>query len=183
MIERQPQNRVEIPSATDLRELARSSCAGLAEDDWEFCKQMQQLVPKVVVHPFQLCNGGRLVLRAEFRIDPAALISETRCREVLSDPLATRHTVDLFEPPQRVVHREQVMELLAAGLTYRDIGNRLGIAMAAAQTAAALHREMTARGLTDPYVPVTTPSANCSRMRRYQHPRYQFEPLPNAGQL
>ena len=49
-------------------------------------------------------------------------------------------TVDLFDPPQRVMFREQVMKLRAQGLTERQVAAKLGITSTAAQKAAALDR-------------------------------------------
>jgi hypothetical protein len=85
-------------------------------------------------------------------------------------------TVDLFDPPQRVRFREQVVSLRAEGLTERQVADRLKITVTAAQRAAWLHRYMQAHDLTDPYLPVTEPPADQSKLRRHLHPRYRFEP-------
>lgn len=58
-----------------------------------------------------------------------------------------------------------------------------GITKTAAQRAAKLQWMMEgAQGLIDPYVPVTEPPANSQKLRRHFHPRYRFDPLPDAGQ-
>ena len=45
--------------------------------------------------------------------------------------------------------------------------------------AAALDRAMKALGLNgDPYLPVDEPPADYGKLRRYRHPRFQFQPLP-----
>jgi len=60
------------------------------------------------------------------------------------------------------------------------VARKLKITVTAAQRAAALHRIMEANKLTDPYVPVTEPPADCTKLRRRLHPRYRFEPLDDG---
>jgi hypothetical protein len=95
--------------------------------------------------------------------------------------LHQRLTVDLFDPPQRAHFRTQVVEMRAAGIREREIAKRLGITKTAAQRAAALDRVMRSLGLSEPYLAVLEPSKNNPKLRRHLHPRYRFEPLPDAG--
>ena len=68
-------------------------------------------------------------------------------------------------------------------MTEREIAHKLGITKTAVQRAAALQRKMDELGLTDPYIPVTEPPEDLTKMRRHKHKRYRFEPLPDAGEF
>jgi hypothetical protein len=46
----------------------------------------------------------------------------------------------------------------------------------------ALQRLMDKLGVTDAYQPVTEPREG-GKLQRHRHPRYRFEPLPNAGEV
>jgi hypothetical protein len=87
--------------------------------------------------------------------------------------------VDLFDPPQRVAHRAEVMRLTQSSepLTERQIGQRLGITQPAVQSAKKLDRVMQQQGLTDPYVLLQNPPQDYSKLRRYHHKRYEHAPL------
>jgi isopentenyldiphosphate isomerase len=89
-------------------------------------------------------------------------------------------TVDLFDHPQRAAYREQIMLLRAEGMAERKIAQELGLTITATQNAAALDRIMKTQELTDPYVEVTVPPPDCTRLRRHRHKRYRFEPLGDS---
>ena len=73
------------------------------------------------------------------------------------------------------------MSLQAEGLTRRQIAELLGLTLPAVQRAINLDRKMKELGITDPYVPVLEPPADCKKLRRYRHPRYRFEPLTEGS--
>jgi site-specific DNA recombinase len=136
------------------------------------------LVPSLKVYPVQLCDGGHIELRARVRVNLVALtdqplavaVTPAFCREI---------SVDLFDAPQRVKHRAQVMNMRASGMSEKQIAYELGLTITATQRAAALQRRMDELGLTDPYVPVSEAEIGESRMRRHLHSRYRFQPLPD----
>ena len=148
---------------------------------------MHELIDKIVVFPYRLCDGGMIVYRAKFRLRLASLLPPAQRLDVLDKTLCRELTVDLFDPPQREQHRVAIQELKSTKdesgkrPTEREIARRLGITQPAVQHAAALARLMDELSLTDPYLPVTAPPEDCSKMRRHKHPRYRFEPLPEAG--
>jgi hypothetical protein len=88
-------------------------------------------------------------------------------------------TIDLFEPTQPERIREQVVKLRSEGVTEEQITQLIEEhpTKTAVQNAMALHREMVKRGLTSPYVLVTEPPTDCTKLRRYKHPLYKFMPL------
>ena len=38
-------------------------------------------------------------------------------------------------------------------------------------------------GITDPYLPVTKPPDDYTKLRRHKHARYHFEPLASASEI
>jgi DNA invertase Pin-like site-specific DNA recombinase len=183
-LESQPRNDIILPTVDELRELARAAFHDLTHDSFEFAQLMRRLIPKIVVWPHRLCDGGKIVLRSRFQLHLSAFVQNRATREVLQKPLERELTVDLFEPCQRVRFRDQVVRLRAtvnpatgkkhsAAEAARDVG----ITVTAAQAAAKLQRKMDELGVSDPYVPVTEPPDDFPKLRRHKHSRYSFEPL------
>jgi site-specific DNA recombinase len=137
---------------------------------------LRAVTGKIHVWPFRSIDGGHIVLRAKFRFTLASLLSEKRLRDVLQTPLERIVTLDLFEPTQRIRHREQIMEI-RKNRTEREAAAAAGITTTAANHAARLGRLMQQQGLSDPYVLVTKPPADYSMLRRHKHHRFHFEPL------
>ena len=185
-----PVDDLVIPTAEELRHLACREFGALALESVEFARLMRCLIPRVVVFPHRLCDGGHIVLRSRFRLCLAGLLPDQNVREVLASPLERILTVDLFEPCQRAAFREQIVALRATinpetgrKYTEADAARDVGITTTAAQRAAALQRTMDQLGLSDPFVPVLEPPEDYTKLRRHQHRRYSFEPLEEAGQL
>ena len=183
-----PRSTIEVPSVDELRSLALAEIANVVSDGYELKRVMQALIPKIVVFPCQLCDGGKVELRASFRLQAAGLQHDERVRAALQRPLEQVLHVDLFEPPQRAAFREQVVRLrqgndCCPGMTQREVARELGLTVTAVQRAAALQRMMDRRGLDNPYLRLTEPTEECGKLRRHLHPRYRFQPLEHAGQL
>jgi site-specific DNA recombinase len=179
----QPPNSVEIPSTAEIRRLVHESFTALATDDPEFARAFRKLVPRIVVFPVRLCDGGQIVLRAKFRLYLANLVPDRRAAEMLRRPLTRVLTVDLFDQPQREMFRRKIVAARTAGKTEAEAARAMGITKTAAQKAAALQRKMDELGINDPYVPVTEPLEDCPKRRRHRHPDYRFDPLPGAGEI
>ena len=81
---------------------------------------------KIVVCPFRSIDGGHIGLRAKFRLQIANLLSDPHLQAVLKQPLERVLTIDLFEPPQRVEYREQVVAMRQE-MTERELAQELGI--------------------------------------------------------
>jgi hypothetical protein len=174
---RQQQQMLDIPSIDWIKEEARALIKNLPEKP-EFCRRMRELVPYLKVFPYQLCDGGMIVLRAKAVLNLASLLPEAMQLEETTTVLRRELTVNLFDPPQREKFREQVVALRRGGIPEWKIAKELEITKTAAQRAMALQRLMNERGLTDPYLPVTEPPADCAKLCRHRHPRYSFKPLP-----
>jgi DNA invertase Pin-like site-specific DNA recombinase len=178
-LRREPDEPVTLPTMDAIRHEAQKTIAKLTADTPEFGRLMHRLVPSLKVYPYRLCDGGGIVLRAKVTLDLTPLTQlpdECRAGEVLRREL----TVDLFNLPQRVTYREQVVELRAKKKTEQQVAAALGITVTAAQNAAALDRLMKKRKLSDPYVPVTQPPDDCTKLRRHRHARYRFESLKDG---
>jgi hypothetical protein len=169
---------MELPSMKVIRRLAREEVTALALESPEFGRLMRQWIARIEVVPFRLIDGGHIVPRARFKLNLASLVADAGQSACLADALSRELVVDLFDPPQRVAFREQVMALRAEDKTERKIAAQLGITIAAVQRAAALDRLMKKQGLSDPYIPLHEPPEDQSRLCRHLHPRYCFEPLP-----
>ncbi len=175
-LQRQPDQTVSLPSINDLKAEIRQVLE-LLPSNAEFGKRIRELVPKLQVYPYRLCDGGAIVLRAKLVLNLVSLVPDALRVEELNTVLRRKLTVDLFEPPQRERFRERVVALRASGLTERQVAAKLRITSTAAQRAAALQRMMDEQGLTDPYMLVKEPPADFKRLRRHLHRRYRFEPL------
>lgn len=187
-IQNRPRCTVDLPSIDVIKSIAREAIHGSTVESWEFNRLMQRLIPKIVVFPYRLCDGGPVVLKARFRLHLANLLDDVRTRNTLLQPLERVISVDLFVPPQREAFRQQIVSMRRVNVdgskkTERMIAAELGITITAAQRAAALQRQMDGLDLSDPYLPVTQPPDDFGRMRRHKHPRYAFEPLPHAGEF
>ncbi|WP_020471369.1 recombinase family protein [Zavarzinella formosa] len=177
---RTPAEELVFPSMPELRQRAVTALEEAESDPAEFGRLMRLLVPRLRIFPVQLCDGGGLTSRAELMLDLAALLPD---RDLGNEATVLRSelTVDLFDPPQRAAFRERVTQLREQGMTERKVAETLGLTVTAVQNASALERTMREQGLTDPYLLVGEPPADCSRIRRHLNQRYRFEPLPLDG--
>lgn len=179
-LDQAPAVTVQLPSAEEIRRRANDLLQSLACRDPETQRILRRLIPDLRVYPYRLCDGGAVELRARFTLHLAAL---TQCASSASGPegvLRRELTVDLYDPPQRVVHRERVLALRASGLTERQVGREVGITQPAVQRAIQLDQAMKRLGASDPYLILTELPAGPGKLRRHLHPRYRFEPLMGA---
>jgi DNA invertase Pin-like site-specific DNA recombinase len=173
-----PQAKLVVPSLAQIKRQAEQAFDSLAETSQEFGRLLRQWIPRIVVYPYRLCDGGHPVLRARLTLSLASLLPEGPGVEQMAPALERTLLVDLFDPPQREAYRVRVMERTARGLTQREIAQELKITLPAVQRAGALAGRMEDLGITDPYQPLTGPPEDYERLRRHQHGRYRFEPLP-----
>jgi site-specific DNA recombinase len=171
----QPDDVPALPPLEELKARARAEVGRMAFDDPAFGRLMHRLMPKIEVFPYQLLDGGAVVLRARVTIDMAPMLGLVG--EAFGEVVRRTFLVDLFEPPQRAAFRERVVGLRGAGRTERQVADGLGLTVTAAQRAMTLHRMMERVGVTDPYQPLVVPPAGHDKIRRHEHPRYDFRPL------
>jgi site-specific DNA recombinase len=178
-LKQQPQMEVVLPPADELRMRATEVMRNFVADSPESRDVMRRLVPKLVVIPHRLCDGGQVVHRALLVLDIGALLDECVDPAGPGGTLRREVTIDLFEPPQRVKHRQAILQKCGEGLTAAHAARELGITKTAAQNALRLDRRMREFGLTDPYVRLTAPPAD-GRLKRHLHEQFSFNPLPDA---
>jgi DNA invertase Pin-like site-specific DNA recombinase len=171
----------KLPTMAEIKALAFESMDKLAVTSPEFGRLLRLLIPRIVVWPYRLCDGGHPVLRAHFSFSLAPLLPEVPARGKLAGMMQRSLMVDLFVPPQREVYRWPVMELTSNGLTQRKIACELGLTLPAVQAAVVLTRRMEALEIDDPYIRLTGPMDDYDRMCRHKHPRYHFEPLSSES--
>lgn len=180
-IQSHPRSVPVLPTSKQVRELATEAIESHCEDPYELSRLMRQLIPRMEAHPFRLCDGGAVVIRTKFQLNLCPLMPGlndlTSVREVMTKTLE----VDLFDPIQREMFREQIVSLRANGTYQRVIAQELGITQPAVQNALKLQERMDAMNLTDPYVIVTEPPADLRKMRRHRHDRYKFQPYDPDG--
>jgi hypothetical protein len=141
---------IEIPQADNLRRLAFEQFNALAVGSPEFGRLMRRLIPRIVVSPVRLCDGGDVVPRAKFTLNLASLAPPAVAGTAVAGVLRRELVVDLFDPPQREQVRRDVVRLTAEGLQQRDIAKRLGVTQPAVQRAIKLAKRMQELGITDP---------------------------------
>ncbi len=178
--------KLSIPSIAELKSLAIGCLNEHAIESWEFRTLIQKLIPKIVVFPHQLCDGGGFVLRARFRLRLGDLLESTVAKQALSESLEQVLEVDLFNPPQREAFRRRIIELRNQSgdngkMTEKKIAAQLGLTITATQRGAALQRKMDALGIEDPYLAITEPPSD-GKLKRHLHHRYRFKPLTTAGE-
>ena len=164
-----------LPTADELRQLARKSFLKLAVDSREFAGIMRSIVREFYVLPYRLIDGGHIFPRVVFKLSLGGV--EGVAVPDRLDCMTLRCMVDLTPSPQRVEFRERVIALRGSGLKEREVADQLGITQTAVQRAAKLHREMTRLGVSDPWQPVLTHDDAASYFKRISHPRFCFKPL------
>jgi hypothetical protein len=174
-----PDSAVDIPTMEVIRELATNAFREVAFDSPGFGRLVRRVVPRgIVVFPFRLCDGGRVVLRARFTLQLDNLLPECGNSELLSQNLQRSLEVDLFDPPQREAYRTRIVKMVEhEKLDQRETAFKLGIKQQTVHRSLVLHRTMIRLGLSDPYVPVLAPPEDRPKLKRHKHPRYRFLPL------
>ena len=176
---RAAKEKVELPSMEKIKASMAESFDNLALTSQEFARLMRKLIPRIVVYPCRLIDGGDPVLRARFTLNLVNLIPGGGDVEDLGEVLTRELTVDLFEPPQREAYRQKFLNVLAVSprkKLYEIAEQDLKITPTAVQKTAMLVRLMRQRGVDDPYEPLTQPPEE-GRLRRHKHRRFSFEPL------
>ena len=176
----------KMPSMEEIKAMVLKNMQSLAKNSQEFGRLLRKLISRIVVLPFQHCDGGSPVLRAYFELNLANLLPHIPGMESLSAELRKTMVVDLFDPPQREVFRTEATALIALGKNQRETAKILGITSTAVQRAQALDKKIKELGITDPYIKLNEPPPENSKIKRHKHPRYKFNPVetpdqPNPG--
>ncbi|QDU88427.1 Recombinase [Pirellulimonas nuda] len=179
-LERLGAERTPAPSIERVRAAAMNSVAGLAIESQEFGRVMHDLAPEITVYPVRGVDGGRIHFRAVVRLDASCFAENLDEMPSAQDALRIELEVDLFDPPKPMAVLNQAVAMLCADgakMKQREAAAALGTSQPAVQRALKLHRLMQELGLGSPWRQVLTPPEDDSKLRRYRHPRYRFEPL------
>lgn len=169
--------RIDVPaSVAQLRSILEEQFVKVAEDSREFNNFLRRLVPAFHVYLVRLCDGGHLLPRARITLSLDGIVADAQHVPGLTPLLRRELTINLFDPPQRETIREEAVALEARDWDQREIAKRLAVTQAAVHKALALDRRMRSMGLTSPYVFVTDPPADYTKLRRHKNGRYCFEP-------
>jgi site-specific DNA recombinase len=172
---------IRMPSVREIREQAEVEFGKLTIESSEFARYMRQVVPRIVVYPVRLCDGGHVGLRATLNVSLTSLIPATWQSPTVNAHLTTNLEVDLFEMPQRAAFRRRVVQMYSDGLLNEQIARDLRITLPAVARAKGLQKLMDSVGLTDPYLRLEKPPEDYKKMRRHLHSRYRFNSiLPDA---
>ncbi|MBA2117848.1 hypothetical protein HOV93_50540 [Planctomycetes bacterium FF15] len=174
-LEARPSLVPKLPSSDKVRELAMDAITTGLDCPYKMSRVMRPLIPRIEAYPMRLCDGGPVVIRAKFQLNLCNLIPGMKDLFSAREAMTRTMEVDLFEPVQRELFREQIVKLRRTGMYQRDIAAQLGITQPAVQNALKLQDAMDTSGLKDPYVSVTEAPADLGRMRRHRHRRFEFQ--------
>ncbi len=178
-LERAQNRELRLPASVgELRARLEDRFRALATDSPEFGDLVRRVVPLFQVYLVRLCDGGHLLPRARLTLNLAGDEPDARRVAGVTELLTRELTIDLFQPSQRERIREEAVRLAAQGLEQREVASRLPErpTQTAVHRALALDEEMRSRGLSTPYVLLTEPPADYTKLRRYRDHRYRFEP-------
>ena len=172
----------KMPSIEEIKTMVLQNMQSLAKNSQEFGRLLRQLIDRIVVLPFQHCDGGSPVLRAYFELNLASLLPHIPGMESLLPALKKSMVVDLFDMPQREAFRIEATALIASKKNQREVAKILGITPTAVQRSQALDKKMKELGITDPYIQLNEPPPENSKIKRHKHPRYKFNPIERPDQ-
>jgi len=161
-------------SIAELRQQLKTELQELAIDSFESGQFLRLLVPEFCVYLVRMFDGGHPVPRARIKLSLSGSISHAHLVPGLQDLLTRELTIDLFQPPQREQFRGDAVRLAKEGLNQHEIALRLGITQAAVSKSLLLNGDMTADGLSNPYIILREPPTDYPKLRRHKNPRYNF---------
>jgi hypothetical protein len=172
--------KIKIPEISELKVLADKAFADINFESEEFWHLMRGLVSDIYAFPYIMAiPPSTPVLRISFKFNLLNLIPGQNTGAADLKLCERSLLIDAFEPPQRIAHLHQVVEMRhRTGQTFDQIGKMIGISGTAAQNAYETHTKLQQLGLTDPYVPLMTPFEGTTKYNRHKHERFRFDPLP-----
>lgn len=172
-LEQQRFQELQIPTLAQIQSELKGVLSDVTGESSEAARILHRLLPQIVVYPFRLVGSDYIVVRAQVTLD--LLASWSTPLPAVPD-LCRTIWVDLFDHPQRVAYREQVVRLRASGMTERQAAELLGLTQTAAQKAAQLQRTMDWLQVTEPYQRLYAPPADSTKYVRHRHPLFQQAP-------
>jgi hypothetical protein len=169
----------QLPSTVaELRALLQQTLVTLAGRSVEATYLLRKLVPDLRIHVVRPVDGGHPVPRAMATIALAGVVPALQDVPEIAQQLTRTVTLDLFTPPGRIRIRDDAVRMTAEGMEQREIAAKIGgIHQYMVYRALRLDQLMKARGHSDPYVLLTEPTADYTKLCRSRDRNYVFTPL------
>lgn len=163
-----------LPTRKEIEERIAELTNVLGKADRTVRDDLQALVGTIHAVPHVQFGGKKVVLRARFELNLAALLP-ARTRATLAGAYGNPEdwgferigiSVDLFEPSTGPKYGPAAVALADQGLGLTAIGKQLGINKRRANIAVQYGRQMRAAGVTDPFLELTSRPVKASRWGR-----------------
>ena len=164
----------KLPSFDDIKRVADQVFSELALDSVEFADVMRNAITEMWILPYRLVNGGHVQPRITFSVSLASLLRDKHPDLPL---LRFEGMVDLAKQPVRARIRGDVVRMVEQGMKQLDIATELGVTKTEVANAMALQRSMVAKGVEEPWIPVTSVDHVRDYFPRVRNSRFSFEPL------
>ena len=116
-LERLTHRELVLPKmVAEVRRMLDEKFQQLAVESPEFGDLMRQLVPEFYVYLVRLVDGGHPQPRAKVKLNLSGFVPDIQHVTGLTNLLTRELTLDLFEPPERALIREEAVRLAAQGL-------------------------------------------------------------------
>jgi hypothetical protein len=162
----------------ELRAMLEPAIVRLAGRSVEVTYLLRKLVPDLRIYVVRPVDGGHPVARATATIALASVVPALQDMPEIAQLLNRSVTLDLFTPPGRIRIREDAVRMTAEGMEQREIAAKIGgIQQYMVYRVLRLDQLMKACGLSDPYVLLTEPPADYTKLCRSRDRNYVFTPL------
>ncbi len=159
------QKSIESPSSFQSRdaidERLESALMGLAASSFDLADLLRRILIRFEIIPVRRFDQNFLRPRARL-----TLLIPSGDEDVTDEEVQTE--IDLFDPPVEIQHLSAVRQWKTEHpeMSLEQISQALGIHHMTAKRASQIARAMQTRGLTTPYVEVTSPPASASRWKQ-----------------
>ena len=171
-LEKASSETIALPSLEEIVAVSDKSFEDVAIADQNFGRMMKSVVDEFFVLPYRLADGGHVQPKIAYRACLASLVDHPDLELLQFD-----RVVDLTKKPRRLRFLEDVVEMVDSGAKHAEIAEELGIFKTEVSYAMALHRQMLALGIDDPWVPVTCSDQVVDYFKRVRNSQFSFKPL------
>ena len=171
-LEKASSETIALPSLEEIVAVSDKSFEDVAIADQNFGRMMKSVVDEFFVLPYRLADGGHVQPKIAYRACLASLVDHPDLELLQFD-----RVVDLTNKPRRLRFLEDVVEMVDSGAKHAEIAEELGIFKTEVSYAMALHRQMLALGIDDPWVPVTCSDQVVDYFKRVRNSQFSFKPL------
>lgn len=171
-LEKASSETISLPSLEEIIAASDKSFEDVAVADQSFGRMMKSVVKEFFVLPYRLADGGHVQPKIVYRACLASLVDHPDLELLQLD-----RVVDLTKKPRRLRFLDDVVKMVNSGAKHAEIADELGIFKTEVGYAMALHRQMLALGIDDPWVPVTCSDQVVDYFKRVRNSQFSFKPL------